>query len=60
MLKTAQNSHTSITPPPAQYPQGLELQESTGKRTPPPAGDPELLDNMELRPPSPPAQDPEL
>jgi hypothetical protein len=42
-----QDPHTSATPPPAQEPQYLELQDSTGKRPPsPPAQDPELQTSM--------------
>jgi hypothetical protein len=54
MSKSAQNSDTSVTPP-AQDPQGPELQESTVKRPPSPAQNPqgpELQDNPELTLPS--------
>jgi hypothetical protein len=63
MPKPAQNSHTSVTPPPAQDHQDPELQESMRRRSPSPAKDsqgPELQDNRELRPPSPPTRDQEL
>jgi hypothetical protein len=54
MSKSAQNSDTLVTPP-AQDPQGPELQESTVKRPPSPAQNPqgpELQDNPELTLPS--------
>jgi hypothetical protein len=48
MSKTAQSSHPSVTPPPAQNLQDPDLQESTGRRPPSVAKEsqgPELQDN---------------
>jgi hypothetical protein len=59
-LLPAQEPHTSVTPPPAQDPQDIELQDSTGKRLPSPAQDTELQNSMKLKPPSPPAEDSNL
>jgi hypothetical protein len=61
MPKPAQNSHTSVTPPPVQDPQNPELQESMGKRPPSPSQDPQgpkIQESMGKRPPSP-SQDPQ-
>jgi hypothetical protein len=58
MPKPAQSTHSSATPPPAQNLQDADLQESTGGRPHSPVKEsqgPELQDNKEHRPPSPPA-----